>query len=131
MMPSPQRQILATAFSRSAAGPGRPTDALTATEDVGGTQNKATLVGSKAFSLQEPTLQSALLVQAPTLGSSVQYVPSGEDTPLRVIVFSKQRRGDWMQVPAPKTEQSASTTQLMKEAAEQLCRPGVPESQFS
>ena len=95
-----------------APGPGMPPAALIDADAVGGTQNSATVVGSDESGTHEPTAQSALLVHVVAFGSSVQYDPSGDGSPVREIRFSKHGRLNRLQGPlAPAFVQSALLVQ--------------------
>jgi hypothetical protein len=88
--PSPQRHAMITVLNCMAPGPVIPPALLTESETVGGMQNNPAVTGSEVSSTQVPVPQSASVVQAPTAGSVVQYLPSAEGEPVLDMTGSKQ-----------------------------------------
>ena len=90
-----------------AAGPARPTAALIEADCIAGTQNNAAAVGTATSTTQLPWPQSAFVAQVPAAGSSTQYDPSGDATPLRSMLPSKHARSRSTQTPASCAAQSS------------------------
>jgi hypothetical protein len=100
-----------------APGPVSPAALLIAPLDVEGMQNSEAVVGLEVSAWQVAgAAQSALLVQGASLLMSppTQWLPTGEATPVRVMVPSKQGVCTMLQVPAPWVAHSASFEQARK-----------------
>src|SRR5262245_42897160 len=96
----------------------------------------ATYVGSTVPATHAPAAQSEFDEHAPVAGSSTQYEPTGDATPVRSMTFSKHGQLRRMHVPAP--SQSKSVWQKRYGFREQwpssavgVSQPASPSAQHS